>query len=249
MEDTLFNAKNFALYEFRRCENHHADMSRGAPLYYFAHLKQGCVRIVTKTGELTVHQGESFYIPMGLSYHSYWYGADPVVFYSFGLRFFPESHLHEYPLQIIPTDEALIQKMHEIPVNGTVDSVTVGLLFSLIGELLPRMRHACNRAKSASMHTALEYMRNHSIYDIPTLAKLCNMSESGFYAAFKKEVGMTPIQAKQKMQIERAELLLRTTDLPIDQVAEQAGFQTAQHFRNIFFRAYSLTPRQFRKMI
>lgn len=249
MEDALFNAKNFALYEFQRINHYHADMSKGVSLHYFAHMKKGEARIVTATGELTVRQGETFYIPKGLCYHSYWSGADPVRFFSFGLRYFPESQCRHLPLQIIPSDEKVLQMIYDIPVNQQLDSIALGRLFALIGELLPRMEHGCRGAKSAALQPAITYMRTHDVYDIPTLAKLCGMSESGFYAAFKRERGMTPVQAKQALQLERAELLLRTTDLPIETVAEQAGFQTAQHFRNVFFRQYHLTPRQFRKMI
>ena len=94
---------------------------------------------------------------------------------------------------------------------------------------------------------ALDYMREHDNYTIPQLAEMCNMSRSGFYNIFKKVVGCTPIQTKHRFQAHKAEILLKTTDLSVDEIAEKVGFQSTAHFRKVFYSRYHCSPYEIRK--
>ena len=82
---------------------------------------------------------------------------------------------------------------------------------------------------------------------IPQLAKICNMSESRFYVVFNEATGMTPIKMKHKIQTAKAELMLLNTDLSIDEIAHNLGFESTAHFRKIFNEHFGYSPKEARK--
>ena len=73
------------------------------------------------------------------------------------------------------------------------------------------------------------------------------MSESAFYATFKKTTGLTPIEKKHAIQAQKAEILLKTTNLSIEDICDKIGFNSVKHFRNVMLKRYNQTPFQIRK--
>ena len=70
---------------------------------------------------------------------------------------------------------------------------------------------------------------------IDETAALCHMSTSHFYAIFKKEVGCTPVEYKNRAAIDYAvQLLFENPHLSIDRLSEKAGFESASYFRRVF---------------
>lgn len=66
-------------------------------------------------------------------------------------------------------------------------------------------------------------------------------------AAFASRAAPTPLQWLQTAHVRRAQSLLETTDLSIEQVATAAGFATATTFRDRLFRTVGLSPTAYRK--
>ena len=81
---------------------------------------------------------------------------------------------------------------------------------------------------------------------IPTLARHAHMSERTFNRRFRAETGTTPKRWLVQQRIGHARRLLETTDLPIEQVAAQAGFGTAGALRIQFARHVATTPTAYR---
>ena len=90
-------------------------------------------------------------------------------------------------------------------------------------------------------------MQDMQSFSVPLLARACRVSESGLYAAFRQEEGCTPLSAWQRIQAARAVSLLRTTDLPIEAIAERLGYCSATYFRAVLRRTLGKTPRQIRR--
>jgi len=59
--------------------------------------------------------------------------------------------------------------------------------------------------------------------------------------------GMSPLQYRHRLQIERAKRLLAHSDLPLIKVGEQCGFRDNNYFTRLFKRLTSLTPGEYRK--
>ena len=81
---------------------------------------------------------------------------------------------------------------------------------------------------------------------MPELARHCRVSESGLYAAFRCVKGYTPVEAWHRVLVERAEVLLTSTDLSVEEISRRLGFCPASYFRKIVRRVTGSTPRELR---
>jgi transcriptional regulator GlxA family with amidase domain len=57
---------------------------------------------------------------------------------------------------------------------------------------------------------------------------------------------MTPAQYMQEMRIERAKLLLTSTQLSIAAIATNVGLPNASHFATVFHAKVGVSPTQYR---
>ena len=96
------------------------------------------------------------------------------------------------------------------------------------------------------IYNAIAFMEKNNC-DISELAKLSLMSQSTFYTTFKRITGFTPNEMKIKIQMQKAEALLRTTNLSIDEIASHIGYSSTNYFRRIFKKIYGCTPAEMRK--
>ena len=94
---------------------------------------------------------------------------------------------------------------------------------------------------------AIGYMRECPESKISDIAKLCNISESGIYIIFKKQLNKTPNDIRLEILCERAVLLLKTTDKTIQEISDTLGFSSTSYFRKILHHYIGKTPREIRK--
>ncbi|MFD3332828.1 GlxA family transcriptional regulator [Streptomyces sp. NPDC058700] len=73
------------------------------------------------------------------------------------------------------------------------------------------------------------------------------MSVRTFTRRFRDEVGISPGQWLTQQRVERARYLLESTGLPVDRVARDAGFGTAQSLRTHLMSAIGVTPTSYRR--
>jgi len=82
-----------------------------------------------------------------------------------------------------------------------------------------------------------------------TLAEMAaqvRMSVRTFTRRFRDELGASPGQWLTQQRVERARHLLESSDLPIDRVAEQAGFGTSASLRQHLLAAAGVSPQAYR---
>jgi transcriptional regulator GlxA family with amidase domain len=88
--------------------------------------------------------------------------------------------------------------------------------------------------------------RLHEPIQLRDMAEQESMSVRTFTRRFREEAGMSPGQWLTQQRIEQARQLLESTSLPIDQVARNAGFGTAQSMRQHLQAALGVTPTAYR---
>ena len=64
---------------------------------------------------------------------------------------------------------------------------------------------------------------------------------------FQSCIQRTPIEYLLDYRIQMAERLLRTTELPVTEIALQTGFSNSAYFTKVFRQLRGLSPSQFRK--
>jgi AraC family transcriptional regulator len=85
---------------------------------------------------------------------------------------------------------------------------------------------------------------------IGELAGQASLSVSSFRAVFKAAYGLSPKQYQQQCRITESKWLLRTTDLPVQQIAEQLGFRSLHAFSHWFLsnEEEGYSPKKWRDM-
>jgi LacI family transcriptional regulator len=66
---------------------------------------------------------------------------------------------------------------------------------------------------------------------------------------FVKLLGKTPHQAILQQRLERVHTLLRESDLPLDKIAAQAGFEHTEYMSVVFRKHFGMPPGTYRKSL
>lgn len=103
-------------------------------------------------------------------------------------------------------------------------------------ELLRRLLRAKDRMDAAS----------HEKWPVTRLAKVSRVSKAHFARSFKEAFGVPPHRYLLTRRIERAQALLRETDLPITDIAFQTGWKSLGTFGRIFRDITGASPGEIR---
>ena len=127
-----------------------------------------------------------------------------------------------------------------------------GELFSLLCLLAAKSLpiHGERPSKSREkMKLLLGYIEEHygERITVEDGAALCFYSNSHFMKFFKRYMGMPFTQYLNDFRLEKAAGLLRTTLLPVTDVAQQCGFDNISYFNRLFRKKYHGTPGAYRK--
>jgi transcriptional regulator GlxA family with amidase domain len=82
---------------------------------------------------------------------------------------------------------------------------------------------------------------------VGSMVKLSGLTERSFKRRFTSATGMSPIEYVQTLRLEEAKQILESTELPIESVAQDIGYEDASFFRRLFRRKVGLTPAHYRK--
>lgn len=96
---------------------------------------------------------------------------------------------------------------------------------------------------------AIDYVEKHMNEDLSVagIASMVNMSESRFSHVFKDEMGISYLEYVNHLRMDRAFKLLKTTNLKVNEVAEQIGIYNANYFSAQFKKKTGFSPNEFRK--
>lgn len=83
--------------------------------------------------------------------------------------------------------------------------------------------------------------------DLALLARRTGYSEYHLSRKFKQEMGVPIRTYIQYARVERAKLLLTTTDEPIGQIAQRLQFCSGSHFSDVFQKIAGQKPQQYRR--
>lgn len=88
--------------------------------------------------------------------------------------------------------------------------------------------------------------RLHADLNIDALAAEVGLSASRLGFLFRHETGRSPGAFLHTLRMERARLLLESTDLTVGDVMRQVGLSDPSHFSRDFRNAHGFSPRAFR---
>jgi len=96
----------------------------------------------------------------------------------------------------------------------------------------------------------IRYMQQRlsAILTVEDLAKKSDLSPSHFSTLFKKATGMAPLNYFIHLKLQKACLLLYTTDMKIKDVALAIGYDDPYHFSRLFKKSMQISPETYRSM-
>lgn len=107
---------------------------------------------------------------------------------------------------------------------------------------------AAQEVGRTSLRELVAWMQDHLDADlgVPALAARAHLSERQFGRAFAAEVGTTPAAYVERLRVERARLLLETTEAGVEEIARRTGFRSADVLRRAFARRVGVAPADYR---
>ncbi|MBR7144605.1 MAG: helix-turn-helix domain-containing protein [Lentisphaeria bacterium] len=160
----------------------------------------------------------------------------------------PLLHLDEKALQRV--NSTILSMEHEIQFGLPGNRLCVYGLFLTVLTLIAR--GGGNESKEhfeISATKALHYLNLHFKEDISVdfLVRLCHMSRTGFFTAFKSLTGYTPIEYQQEKRLALAVELLCNTDKSLGEIASECGFCDSNYLSKLFTRKFGVSPGKMRK--
>lgn len=117
------------------------------------------------------------------------------------------------------------------------------LLSRFVADATPRPSSADRRIESV-----INYIDEHldTAISLGTLASTACMSKAYLIRMFRLGFGQTPIEYINRRRVEKAQLLLLTTDMPVKEIAYTLGFADNSYFSRIFKKHTGHTPTNYR---
>ena len=84
---------------------------------------------------------------------------------------------------------------------------------------------------------------------VAEIAKTVNVERGYLYTLFMKNLGLSPQEYLLKFRLTKATDLLNHTELPIDKIATECGYQDPATFSKAFRKMFDIPPGRFRKRI
>ena len=89
----------------------------------------------------------------------------------------------------------------------------------------------------------------HRDVDLSGIAREASLSPYYFSRAFTAYVGVPPYRYLISLRMERAQELLRSSELTVTQICQRVGFNSLSHFTTTFHRYTGTTPTGYRRRL
>jgi len=165
------------------------------------------------------------------------------------LRINPGMELQKYdPLSYDNTQTIIKNLTLSKEVLPSVLLETNGILCLLISSFLELSSKRYDVTDNR-INKALAYVRENIDEDIKPcdLAERSYLSKNHFARLFKDETGVTPSAYINARKIEKAQLLLISTDMPVKNIARQLSFNNLSNFNRLFRQISGTTPKEYRE--
>lgn len=102
---------------------------------------------------------------------------------------------------------------------------------------------------SYSIRKSIEYIYENYTkpdIDLPKIAEMSGITDTHFRRVFKKVYGDTPTKHINKLRTNKAKSLLKNTNIPIEKIAYECGYNNYSYFARVFLKITGMSPTQYR---
>lgn len=152
----------------------------------------------------------------------------------------------------------LLQEMRRLDVAKEGTDAYTAELFSVVIAICTAIMPYCTtatakelsaRAREDAVFACVEYISEHYAQrlTLQTLAELVHLQPNYLCALFKERTGRTVFEHLTRFRISQTAKLLRSTVLPVNQIAERCGFTSISFFSRKFQKVIGCSPTAYRK--
>ncbi|MCM5572142.1 helix-turn-helix domain-containing protein [Burkholderiaceae bacterium FT117] len=147
--------------------------------------------------------------------------------------------------------EAMVSVLRELGLQALSDSVGHVLLHSRERQRLSGQVAATSttRIGAGTLERARRWLEDHldRPYSLEETARAAATSSRSLLRHFRAALGTTPLQYLHEVRAMRARMLLETSYLPVDGIAELCGYRDTAMFRRVFEKSTGMTPSAYRE--
>ncbi len=162
-----------------------------------------------------------------------------------------DCHVPNSPALAASLDRLLTATREEGPTQGlladlAVSEIVVRLLQTQARRILLAPTPPASAEAGNRLRLVIEYIRANLHRDLPTdeLARLACLSRAQFFRAFRRELGLSPVEFILQERISQACRLLRAGNHYLADVAYQCGFSSPSYFTRTFKTLMGHSPGQ-----
>lgn len=121
----------------------------------------------------------------------------------------------------------------------------LSLSFKLLCEMARDTNRTSLDVNSRKIKAGLTYLEHNFSKDfsVEQLAKMSCLSVGSFRRSFLECMGMSPVEYRNKLRIQKAVSLLKTGEYTVGETAEAVGISDIKYFSKLFKRYTGVTPR------
>lgn len=202
-------------------------------------------------GSAVLTRGSLIYLPCG-SKHTVTVTARPFSFFriSFYVTDSKDSEGIIFGETPMPFTYDAPEKLYDLSrqlAENTVSRHRVFRSSSLLYEMLHTLTKQSGGDSKSRISPAVRYLDGHytESTDVDSLAKLCYISKPHLFRLFKKELGMSPVEYRNHLRIERAKELLSDGECSVSEIAAMLGFDGSYYFSRIFKEYTGISPSRY----
>ncbi|SHJ09634.1 AraC family transcriptional regulator [Pseudozobellia thermophila] len=155
----------------------------------------------------------------------------------------PKSYVHR-------PQELMAQNRQNAQTNTSRFLETQGILYVLLSRFVKNVvPNRTDQSNDYRFANVLRYISEnlHTQLRVQDLARLCHLNTDHFSRLFLQECGIRPLKYIQTRRIERAQLLLWTTNQTLEEIAHKVGMGNFSYFSKTFKKITGTTPGKYRK--
>lgn len=154
---------------------------------------------------------------------------------------------YEFPLILGDKEKVQMNELFDALFSSDDIWENYSCCYKILG-LLMSLSSRAEKKENSGVRRAVDYMTENFTkqISISELSKVANMSESNFYAAFKKLFGSSPIAYLNHYRLSLAVNLLLETDSTVSEISYSVGIKDSMYFCKLFKKSYGMTPKEYR---